>query len=152
MKIFTTAFHFSNGEFFQIVMSLFKYVEIITHPKDKTVAHGSQVSFTCTSSISSDVTFKWIHNGTFTVRSSTTNTLRIISVSYDDAGSYVCTLSSGSLSVMSNTATLTVYGMFIITWLLYDSKHVTCRHLLRSSHYHNSSHQSDHKDGYECYP
>ena len=27
-----------------------------------------------------------------------------------DAGSYVCTVSSGSLSVMSNTATLTVYG------------------------------------------
>ena len=27
-----------------------------------------------------------------------------------DAGSYVCTVTSGSLSVMSNTATLTVYG------------------------------------------
>ena len=30
-----------------------------------------------------------------------------------DAGSYVCTVTSGSLSVMSNTATLTVYGMFV---------------------------------------
>ena len=96
--------------FFQTIMSLFKYVEIITHPKDKTVAHGSQVIFTCTSSVSSDVTFKWIHNGTLTVRSSTTNTLTI-TVSYDDAGSYVCSVSSGSLSVMSNAATLTVYGM-----------------------------------------
>ena len=90
-------------------MHLFKYTEIITHPKDKTVTHGSQVNFTCTSSVSSDVTFSWTHNGTS--RSSTTSTLIITSVSYDDAGSYVCTVSSGSLSVMSNTATLTVYGM-----------------------------------------
>ena len=77
------------------------------------MAHGSQVSFTCTSSLSSDVTFSWTHNGTS--RLSTTSTLIITSVSYDDAGSYVCTVSSGSLSVMSNTATLTVYGMCIIT-------------------------------------
>ena len=98
-------------------MSLFKYVEIITHPKDKTVAHRSQVSFTCRSSVSSDVTFSWIHNGRSISGSSTTgdtSILTITSVRYSDAGSYVCTVSSGSLSVMSNAATLTVYGMCII--------------------------------------
>ena len=112
---FTTTFHMiiSNGEFFQNIMSLFKYVEIITHPKNETVAHRLQVSFTCTSSLSSDVTYSWTHNGTS--RSSTLSTLTITSVSYDDAGSYVCIVTSGSLSVMSNTATLTVYGMCIIT-------------------------------------
>ena len=36
-----------------------------------------------------------------------------------DAGSYVCTVSSGSLSVMSNTATLTVYGKCRRSFLSY---------------------------------
>ena len=69
----------------------------------------------CTSSLSSNVTFSWTHNGGSISGSSTTgdtSILTITSVSYSDAGSYVCTVSSGSLSVTSNTATLTVYGMF----------------------------------------
>ena len=40
-----------------------------------------------------------------------TSMLTITSVRDSDAGSYVCTVSSRSLSVMSNTATLTVFGM-----------------------------------------
>ena len=67
----------------------------------------------CTSSISSDVTFSWTHNGTSINGSSTTgdtSILTITSVRNSDAGSYVCTVSSESLSVMSNTAILTVYG------------------------------------------
>ena len=97
---------------------LFEYIEIITHPKDKTVAHRSQVSFTCTSSVSSDVTFSWTHNrtsigGRKVSITGDTSILTITSVRDSDAGSYVCTVSSGSLSVMSNTATLTVYGMVI---------------------------------------
>ena len=70
----------------------------------------------CTSSLSSDVTFSWTHNGTSISGSSTTgdtSILTITSVRDSDAGSYVCTVTSGSLSVMSNTATLTVYGMFM---------------------------------------
>ena len=60
--------------------------------------------------------FSWTHNSTsvgLSKVSSTGNTsiLTITSVRDSDAGSYVCTVSSGSLSVMSNTATLTVYGM-----------------------------------------
>ena len=71
------------------------------------------VNLTCASSISSNVTFSWTHNGTSISGSSTTgdtSILTITSVRNSDAGSYVCTVSSGPLSVMSNTATLTVFG------------------------------------------
>ena len=91
------------------------FTEIIIHPKDKLVALGSTVTLTCTSSSSSNVTFSWTHNGTSITGSSTTgNTsiLTITSVRDSDAGSYVCTVRSGSVSVMSNTATLTIYGKF----------------------------------------
>ena len=84
------------------------------HPKAKLVAVRSTVNLTCASSVSSNVTFSWTHNGTSISGSSTTtgdtSILTITSVRDSDAGSYVCTVTSGSLSVMSNTATLTVYG------------------------------------------
>ena len=67
----------------------------------------------CTSSLSSNVTFSWTHNGRSIVGSSTTgdtSTLTITSVRDNDAGRYVCIVSIGSLSVMSNTATLTLEG------------------------------------------
>ena len=85
------------------------------HPQDKLVPVNSAVNLTCASSLSSNVTFSWTHNGTSIVGLSTgdTSILTITSVRDSDAGSYVCTVSSGSLSVMSNTATLTVYGMFV---------------------------------------
>ena len=71
-------------------------------------------TLSCRSSLSSNVRFLWTHNGASISGSSTTgdtSILTITSVRDSDAGSYVCTVSSGSLSVMSNTATLTVYGM-----------------------------------------
>ena len=83
------------------------------HPKANLVAVRSTVNFTCVSSVSSNVTFSWTHNGTSISGSSTTgdtSILTITSVRDSDAGSYVCTVSSRSLSVMSNTTTLTVYG------------------------------------------
>ena len=92
--------------------------EIITHPQNKTVAKNSRVNFTCTSSISSNVTFSWTHNGASISGSSTTgNTsiLTITSVRNSDAGSYVCTVKSGSLSVMSNAATLTLKSMIYVS-------------------------------------
>ena len=93
-------------------------IEIITHPEDKLVSVHSTVSLTCTSSLSSDVTFSWTHNGRSINGSSTTtgdtSILTITSVRHSDAGSYVCTVRSGSLSVMSNTAILTVYGKICV--------------------------------------
>ena len=86
---------------------------IITHPQDRIVPVKSTVNIICTSSLSSDVIFSWTHNGRSISGSSTTgdtSILTITSVRHSDAGSYVCTVSSGSLSVMSNAATLTVYG------------------------------------------
>ena len=89
-------------------------IEIITDPQDEILATNSTAKFTCTSSISSNVKFLWTHNGRSINGSSTTghtSILTITSVRKSDAGSYVCTVRSGSVSVMSNTATLTVYGM-----------------------------------------
>ena len=83
------------------------------HPKSKLIAVKSTINLTCIASVSSNVTFSWTHNGTSIVGSSTTgdtSILTITSVRDSDAGSYVCTVSSGSLSVMSSTATLIVYG------------------------------------------
>ena len=71
------------------------------------MAHGSNVL-----SILSKVTFSWTHNGTSISESSTnggTSILTITSVRDSDAGSYVCTVTSGSLSVMSSAATLISY-------------------------------------------
>ena len=75
------------------------------------------------------MTFSWTHNGTSISGSSTTgdtSILTITSVRHSDAGSYVCTVSSGSLSVMSNTATLTLYGknMHIYMCLFHKQKYL----------------------------
>ena len=72
-------------------------------------------SLTCTSSVSSNVTFSWSHNGRSVSGSSTTDDastsiLTFTSIKESDVGSYVCTVRSGSVSVMSNAATLTIYG------------------------------------------
>ena len=89
-------------------------LEIITHPQNIQVTFGSSISITCTSSSSSNVIFSWTHNGTITGQPSSingdTSILTISNVRYSDGGSYVCIVRSGSLSVTSNTATITVYG------------------------------------------
>ena len=75
---------------------------------------------TCTSSVSSQVIFQWTHNGTNIRRAhssityGSTNTLTISNVRYSDGGSYVCIVKRRSLSVTSNTASITVYGMCVI--------------------------------------
>ena len=72
-------------------------------------------SLTCTSSVSSNVTFSWSRNGRSISGSSTTDDtstsiLTITSVRESDVGSYVCTVRSGSVSVTSSAATLLIYG------------------------------------------
>ena len=85
---------------------------------------------TCTSlRISSRMTFSWAHNGKIiktelpvngnTYRSSS---LTISNVRYSDGGSYVHIVRSGSLSVTSNTATITVYGK--INHILYIRRYI----------------------------
>ena len=61
------------------------------------------------------VTFLWTHNGRIVRRrhlsiSGATSRLTISNVRYRDNGNYVCIVKKGSLSVTSNTATITVYG------------------------------------------
>ena len=61
------------------------------------------------------MTFSWTSDGRDVTGQSTstgdTSILKIMKVRGRDDGSYVCTVRSGSLSVMSDTAILTVYGM-----------------------------------------
>ena len=97
--------------------------EITTHPQNKVLAVNSVVNFICTSSLLSNVIFSWTHNGTSIHGWSTTgdtSILTIANVRHSDAGSYECTVSSGSVSVMSNSATLTVYGKWLHTviWII----------------------------------
>ena len=91
-------------------------VEITTHPQDRLVPVGSMVNLTCTSSVSSDVTFSWTHNYSVVAGQPTsvgnTSILTITRVKRNNAGRYVCIVRHESLSVMSNTASLTVYGMY----------------------------------------
>ena len=91
----------------KITYSILLIVEITSHPHNQQVSIGSNFSLTCTLSISSHVTFLWIHNGTI---SDVSNTLTISNVSYSDGGSYVCIVKRRSLSITSNTATIIVYG------------------------------------------
>ena len=92
-------------------------VEITSHPHNRQISIDSTVTLTCTSSISSfHVIFSWTYNGTnirrvhSSITNGATSTLTINNVKYSDSGSYVCIVKSGSLSVTSNTATITVYG------------------------------------------
>ena len=90
--------------------------EIVTHPQSKLVSLNRLVNLMCTSSLSSNVIFSWTHNGTSLNQSSTTgdtSILTITNVRQSDTGSYVCTVSSGSVSVMSNSAILSVYGKIV---------------------------------------
>ena len=86
---------------------------IIVHPEDNLIPIDSAVNLMCTATLSSNVIFSWTHNGISINQSLTTgdtSILTITNVRDSDAGSYVCTVSSGSVSVMSNPATLSVYG------------------------------------------
>ena len=93
------------------------HLEITTHPQDRLVPVGSSVNLTCTSSVSSDVTFSWTSDGRDvtgqSISTGDTSILTIKRVRRRGDGSYMCAVRSGSLSVLSNTATLTVYGMLI---------------------------------------
>ena len=90
---------------------------------------GTFVSLSCTSSVSSDVTFSWTSDGGDvtgqSISTGDTSTLTITKVRRKDAGSYVCTAKSGPLSVMSNTATLGV-PLFIILLFLSKTKQSSC--------------------------
>ena len=95
------------------------FKEITTHPHHQKLEINSTMSFTCKSS-SSNVTFSWTHNGTSISGSSTTgdtSILTITSVRDSDAGSYVCTVTSGSLSVMSNAAKLGMMYVYVCSHL-----------------------------------
>ena len=70
------------------------------------------------------MTFSWTSDGRDVTGQSTstadTSILTIKKVRRRDDGSYVCSVRSGSLSVMSNTATLTVYGMCKLFGILHS--------------------------------
>ena len=97
------------------VFKIAVFIEITNHPQDKLVPVNSTVNMTCTSSLSSNVIFTWTHNGR-SINGSTTDDTSILtftSARHSNSGSYVCTVRSGSVSVTSNAATLTVYGKIV---------------------------------------
>ena len=108
---------------FTILFLMHVYIlEIITDPQNRLIPVGSTVSLTCTSSVSSGVTFSWTHAGSDVTGQSTstgnTSILTIPNVMRSDAGSYVCTVRSGSLSVMSDRGTLTIYGKWCLSMVI----------------------------------
>ena len=67
----------------------------------------------CIATLSSNVIFSWTHNGISINESLTignTSILTIINVRQRNTGSYGCTVRSGLVSVMSDSATLTLYS------------------------------------------
>ena len=68
----------------------------------------------CIATLSTNVIFSWTHNGISIINESSTigdtSILTIINVRQRNTGSYGCTVRSGSVSVMSDSATLTLYG------------------------------------------
>ena len=106
-----------------IIYPILLIAEITSHPQSRQIAIGSTVALTCTSSISSHVTFSWTHNNVnikrahSSVTTGANNALTISNVRYSDGGSYVCIVKSGLLSVTSNTATITVYGKLNYTYV-----------------------------------
>ena len=94
-------------------------LEITTHPHNKKAKIGSSITLTCISPLS-NVEFLWTHNGT-NIRqqlpiNSDTSRLTINNAMYNNGGSYVCIVKSGSLLVVrSDTATITIYGKLYYT-------------------------------------
>ena len=78
---------------------------------------NGSITFTCTSSVSTNVKFSWAHNGRPITRPNTQSTvgsistLRITGIRNSDDGRYVCTVTSGLVSVTAHVKTLNVYGM-----------------------------------------
>ena len=64
------------------------------------------------------MTFSWTHNDDIVTRRITlfsdSSILTICPFRIKNAGNYVCTVRSGSLSVMSDPANLTAYGMYVV--------------------------------------
>ena len=66
-------------------------LEVIIHPQNTQVTFDSSVTLTCTTSLSSNVTFSWTHNGTVIKNTllvnGSTSSLTISNLRYRDGGS-----------------------------------------------------------------
>ncbi|HPC16914.1 MAG TPA: leucine-rich repeat domain-containing protein [Candidatus Hydrogenedentes bacterium] len=87
---------------------------ITTHPQSLTVATGESASFTVAATGTAPLSYQWAKGGV-SVGGATAATLSIASVQPSDAGSYTCTVGNMAGSVESNTATLTVNALPVIT-------------------------------------
>jgi len=80
------------------------------------------------------VTFSWTHNDDIVTRRitllSNSSILTIRPFRTRNAGNYVCTVKSGSLSVMSDPANLTIYGMYYTVSHKCKGAHTYKRHVL----------------------
>ena len=101
---------------------------ITTRYSDREQNVNGSATFTCTSSVSTGVTFSWTRNGRTINRPTTqsttggTSTLTIDNIMNRDQGTYICTVMSGSLSVTSYIGALIVKGIVILKIKFLDLK------------------------------
>ena len=81
------------------------------------------------------MTFSWTHNDDNVTKQislrGSTSILTIRPFRIKNAGDYVCTVRSGSLSVMSDPANLTTYGMYYTGPFKCKGAHTFKRHVLK---------------------
>ena len=94
---------------------------ITSHPANFTALSGGTAKFGITTSAAPPYTYKWVKNGTDTVRTTTnsssiTDTLALTNVpKSDNNATYKCLLINGTGQSISLAAALTVYGLPVIT-------------------------------------
>jgi len=82
-------------------------LSFITQPESRTVAPGTDISFTCTVTSSKPASFQWFHNS-LPIPGQTGRSLFLPRVNTGHVGSYFVRASADGLSADSNAATLTV--------------------------------------------
>lgn len=87
---------------------------ITAQPSSKTVSAGSSATFSVTASGTAPLTYQWYKDGV-AVSGATSSTLTVSSVTSAKAGGYYVTVTNGSGSTTSSTATLTVVTAPVIT-------------------------------------
>ena len=85
-------------------------LEITTHPEDQIAVNGVTVIFTCSATGDSPISYQWFYNNN--PIPSANITTYIFTASYDSFGSYHCNATSGSVEVVSNSATLSGMDVF----------------------------------------
>ena len=86
-------------------------------PNDVTVFIGQSTLLTC-NALGTDIVYQWMKDGVM-VSGANSSMLNVTTIEESDEGVYTCVASNKGDQVESNPATITVYGMLVITCVLY---------------------------------